>query len=553
MPEAPDPSASELSTRVALLEARLAALEQRLGATAPAHAAPAPGSSPAVASAVVGRTSGATADFEFQLGQNWFAVVGIVALALGAVFMLTLPYPAVAPVVPSLVGLVVAAVLFGLAHWGRSTFALVSGHVRGAGMALLYFATLRLFYFGTPVLPIASAGAIALLTLASAANLAIAWIRGSPRLMALALVTAGATPLAVGEGRVVVAACAALAVIASIVSSRPGWRWLLPVGIGLTYLTYFSWAVGDPFIGGGYRWATEPAVAPLVLLLVAAVFGTVRLWWRDVPTDAMPVSIAALLNCVLGYGAFLLHTAAVRDPRFAPDHVLASVVFLWLATLLWARHRSQVATFFYAMCGYAALSAAIVKASTVPDVFVWLSMESIVVVATAIWFRSRFIVLTNFIVYVAVVLGYIVLSDRETGVSIGFGVVALVSARVLNWQRHRLNLKTEFMRNAYLLSAFVVFPYALFHLAAPRFVALAWVGLAVVYYAINVIIRNQKYRWMGHGTLLLTTIDLLIPGHHDVPPAYRVVSFLALGSVLLIVSMVFTRARAAGATTPRGE
>jgi len=43
------------------------------------------------------------------------------------------------------------------------------------------------------------------------------------------------------------------------------------------------------------------------------------------------------------------------------------------------------------------------------DVFVWLSVQSVVVVATAIWFRSRLIVVANFAIFLAIVLGYVVL------------------------------------------------------------------------------------------------------------------------------------------------
>ena len=47
---------------------------------------------------------------------------------------------------------------------------------------------------------------------------------------------------------------------------------------------------------------------------------------------------------------------------------------------------------------------AIIKASGVPELFVWLSLQSLVVVTTAIWFRSRFIVIANFLIYVAIVI-----------------------------------------------------------------------------------------------------------------------------------------------------
>jgi hypothetical protein len=147
------------------------------------------------------------------------------------------------------------------------------------------------------------------------------------------------------------------------------------------------------------------------------------------------------------------------------------------------------------------------------------------------------------LIHAVIVLGYVFVAERESGISVGFGIVALLSARMLNWQKDRLELKIELMRNAYLLSAFVIFLYALYHLVPGTYVGLAWVGLALFYYVMNLIVRSQKFRRMGHVTLLLTTLYLVIVGTSRFEPIYRVLSFLVLGTVLLIVSLVFTRPR----------
>jgi membrane protein implicated in regulation of membrane protease activity len=49
---------------------------------------------------------------------------------------------------------------------------------------------------------------------------------------------------------------------------------------------------------------------------------------------------------------------------------------------------------------------------------------------------------------------------------------------------------------------------------------------------------------MGHLTLLLTVLYVVVVGIIELPPTYRIVSFLVLAVVLLAVSMVFTRLRA---------
>ena len=72
-------------------------------------------------------------------------------------------------------------------------------------------------------------------------------------------------------------------------------------------------------------------------------------------------------------------------------------------------------------------------------------------------------------------------------------------------------------------------------------VGLAWVGLALGYYAMGLYVKNRKYRWMGHATLLLAACHVAAVGTRGFEPAYRIASFLALGTVLVVVSLSFTR------------
>jgi uncharacterized membrane protein len=540
----PRPEDDAVARRLDELEARIASLEHQVrrdDATPAAETETDRAADDSGARAVRTKTE---EELEFEVGQNWFARVGILVLAIGGAFMLSLPYPQFAPSAPAIVGYAIALALFLCAQWWQRGFELVANYFRGAAMALLWFATLRLFFFGEPhaVAP-TSVLAPGLLTVVLGVNLSIALRRRSPRLMALALATGYASAAALDVTWLVLATVAGLGAVAAATSRKLQWSLPLATAIVVGPLTYALWSLGEPIRHQAIHVVTTPSVAPVILLAVVVVVA-IGSWHRaSVAADPVVTGVSAALNCACGYGAFLLHTGAAFSSHFVTFHVVASVVFLAIAALFWITRHCHASTFFYAMTAYAALSVAIMNASAVPNVFVWLSAESIVVVATAVWFRSRFIVVANFLIYVLTVLGYVVLKGQETGISIGIGIVALLSARILNWQQNRLELKTELMRNAYLFSAFLVFPYSLYHLVPPAAVGLAWVGLAVVYYVLNLIVRSPKYRWMGHATLLFTTVYLVVIGTRKLEPAYRVISFLALGSVLLAVSMTFSRLR----------
>ncbi len=543
------PPDRDVANRLAQLERRVARLEARL--PAPAPVARTSDTVPALTPAF--ETTGRIGEdeLEFEIGQNWFALAGIFVLTVGVAFLLLLPFSSLPAITPPLIGFAAAAGLFGLARAWRRAFELVASYLFGGGMALFFLGALRLcFPAQHHVLDLDHFAGRGALVAAVAVNIALSLRRASPWLFFLALLTGAIAGVAVGTGWFVLAVVLAIAVVAVGAARRHRWPTLLSSSPLLAYGTYFAWAISGSFHGDGLHFQNEPMAAPGAVLAMLVLFAAGVLL-RPLPRREDAASnTAALINTVFGYLVFLVHTGAAYPGSFIALQLAASLVLLALAVAFWLSERSRISTFFYAMAGYAALSMAILRASTMPDVFVWLSLQSLLVVTTAIWFRSRFIVVANFAIYVAIVFAYVIFAERETGISIGFGIVALLSARILNWQKSRLELHTELMRNAYLVSAFLIFPYALYHLVPAAYVALAWIALATIYYTLNLIVNNRKYRWMGHATLLLTTLYLIVGGAGRFEASYRIVSFLALGTVLLVVSLSFTRSRRRRAQGP---
>jgi len=538
----------EVNERLAEVEAELARLEERLSRVESSRPKPAPGwfglGTPAPPPPPAAASSKGEDELEFVVGQTWFAHAGILVLAIGAAFALSLPYPKLPAAVPSLAGCAVVGGLFLLARLWTQSFELLSHHLRAAGMALLYFAILRLFYFGAePALSVDSVLGRALLILATVVNLAIALYRQSNYLVTVALPMACVTALLLADPGLCFGVLILTCALVSWCSAKLTWQAPLLLAIPLIYMTHLVWALNNPLRGGELGFVKEPGFGVFVVLVYGLILGAAPLLRKDRAKEGSSEAASALLNAAGCYGVFLLHSLTALESGAAWGHLLASALFLGMSIAFWMVQHGQATCFVYAMTGYTALSMAILHAFEVPNVFVWLSLQSLVVVTTALWFRSPFIVVANFFIYLAIVLGYIVVAKQESGISLGFGLVALVSARIMGWQRERLQLKTELMRNAYLVSAFVVFPYSLYHLFPKAYVAVAWVGLAGIYYLLNAVLRNPKYRWMGHFTLLLTVLYVLVIGIIQLAPTQRVLSFLLLGTALVVVSLVFTRQR----------
>ena len=481
---------------------------------------------------------------EAQVGENWFAKVGIVVLSLGVMFLLTFPYQKLPSYAPSAIGYILVGIILALSRYWKDSFPQVSRYLLGGGLLLLYFTTLRLSHFGPAPALTNTPIELTLLLSVVALNLSISISQRSPYLVGLNLALGFLTALAGGPPLFVFSAILAMSIVATVLVIRYQWNWILVLGIVLSTTTHFLWSISNPLFGNPVQQVLSPEANLLFVLLYVVAFGVGTLL-QSIANKEDAISVT---NSVFnGFGSYVLLmflTLTSFKSSFAAWHLAASGTYLVFATLFWIRAQSKLSTFVYAMLGYVALSVAIVDTFAPPNVFVWLCWQSILVISTAVWFRSRFIVVANFIIYLIVLAAYLSLAGAVGTISISFGIVALVSARILNWRKDRLELKTEMMRNAYLACALFVLPYALYHVVPNSYVSISWLGLALFYYVSSRLLNNnRKYRWMALLTTLLTVLYVFAVELVGLNPTIRITSFLLLGIALLTVSMIYSRKR----------
>jgi uncharacterized membrane protein len=520
------------------LEERIARIEEHLGLESGAE----PENRPSTA------TSGTPDDeeekLELQLGQNWFAKVGIAVLALGIIFLLAFPYKNLPPALPSLFGYALVAGIFGLSRYWRDTFQQVSRYLLGGGLLLLYFSTLRLAHFSPDPAITSLPLEVGLLLAVVAFNLTVAARRQSVYLAGMSLFCGFLTALLAAEPYQVFVLTLVMVTVTAIFWRKYDWYPAVLLGILFANLTHLLWAMNNPVIGNPLGLVSEPGVNLLFVLLYAMIFGVTGLLRAGDQQEGTGEIVIAFMNGLFSYSLLLLLTLTSFGQQTVLWHGLASVLYLGLSVFFWVRRRARYATFVYAMLGYAALSVAIIAQFKMPDFFVWLCWQSVLVVSTAVWFRSRLIVVGNFVVYVAVFIAYLFAAGTLSAVSLSFGIVALISARILNWQKDRLELRTEAMRYSYLGSALFVIPYALYHTVPAGFVSLSWLVVALLYYLISRLLNNRKYRWMSLLTISMTILYVVLVDMVGVDATLRIISFLVLGIALLLISMFYTRRRA---------
>jgi hypothetical protein len=295
---------------------------------------------------------------------------------------------------------------------------------------------------------------------------------------------------------------AALSLLTVYFTLKYFWRNLLIYGITLTFTTHFIWFINSPFpfLGNEFQLLDSPTANIYFVLLYILIFAAGILLRGENVAEDQPVIVSALLSSFGAYALFLILTLLKFKSDFALSNIMAGGLFIVLATIFWIREKSKYSTFFYAITGYTALTMAIIARFDPPDFFIWLCLQSLLVITTAIWFRSKFIIVANFVIFVIMFLVNLILievisiaaAEENPFVNLSFGFAAVASARILNWQKQRLELKTDLMRTAYLVLAFVVFPYALYHLLPGGYVSSSWVALTVFYYTLSRFTRSLR-------------------------------------------------------------
>ncbi len=482
-------------------------------------------------------------NLEIKIGLYWFAKVGIVTLLIGVVLLLLQPYKTLPPSFAPVLGCILAGGSLLISRFLKKTFPLLSGYLLGSALALLFFSTLRLHYFTRQ--PSLSPGIVEtlLLLMVAIVSMIVSVRRKSVYLASISLSMLLIVALLTEHPYSFFTITLIAAVLTCCFTIMYRWESFLIYGVSAIYLTNLIWLLNNPLVGNQLTFRPVPYYATLLILLWPILFSVGTFFRPSKEREQLVVIINTLLNLCLGYGLFLLVTVSEFQNLLTASSLAASVVFMALAIAFWLKERSRYQTFFYAMTGYAALSIAIVAGFTQPGFFILLCWQSLLVVSTAIWFRSKFIVVTNFVIYSLIFLAYLLLARAIGIASLSFGVVALLSARILNWQQKRLELQTDKMRIAYLVAAFFIFPFALYHSVPKNYVSLSWLAVALVYYVISLVLKNMKYRWMALLTFLMTALYLIIVGITKLEPTFRILSFLALGFVLLVISFIYARTR----------
>ncbi len=406
----------------------------------------------------------------------------------------------------------------------KNKFPHISGWILGSGFAIIYIAVLRMHFFHT--MPIVT-NIIPILIMIYIVSLALIFsgIKWNSAYITAFGFSLGYLSALIGDYSILIFLTITLfAIHSAYLKTKLNWNGLFNFAIVTSFIVHLIWFINNPLVGNPLELQISQPINLIFILLYLVIFTSA--YFADKKyEESLPTALSILVITSLSYGLFLLITILSTPILGQVYNLLASVIFIGFAILFYTKKSSKTATFYYAMTGYAALSVAIILQFDQPDFYVWLCWQSLLVVSTAVWFRSKFIIVANFFIFLLIFFAFLILAGVTSGISLSFGIVALLSARVLNWQKDRLELKTEQMRNAYLLTALLIIPYSLYHMLPSGFVAFGWIVVAILYYIFSLLLKNVKYRYMSLATFLLTVGYVFVLGITSEETVNKIFSF----------------------------
>ena len=479
-----------------------------------------------------------------QIGEYGLAQIGVIVLLTGMAFLISYPFDFLPSFVASMIGYAAVGGFLTISRIWRHSHTYVANILHFGGLLLAYFATLRLHYFSqNPLIKSDFLGfMITLAVLIAAFYLSVQ--RGTKIQSFIFSSLIYLTALFSIHAHLTLISLTGAVFLGIAIFIKYDWPWILTSTIFLAYLTHIIWLFNTPVLGNPLQVIDGHYFNLLYLVIYGSALTISHLFNRKYIKTEFEAMTTILSMC----GFFLI--GALNILIFFKQYTgllsfLTFVLFITIAILYWISVKDNYSTSYTASFSFIALSASILVQFSSPNYFLWLGLQSLMVIVTAIWFRSRIIILANVLIFLIIYIGYLVTASSDNLVNLSYAVTSLASARILNWKRDRLNLKTDFIRNTYLVLAFMIVLFGLYHAVPSQFVSISWLGAALFYFALSIVLHNIKYRWMAIFTIFAMIFHIFIIDMSKVDAVYRIVLFLVVGLVLLGVSLLYGKYKTA--------
>jgi hypothetical protein len=530
----------ELSERINYLEKRLARLE--------ASVSPEVNEnfrffkSPEKENITVARgTSRQNESVESRVGEYGMAWLGNIVLLFGILFLSQLLNKSDQKLFSLLLGIISVAAIYFAGNFTKASFPYMSRLFNYNGHILLFITSMRVYILqGSRITgnPFIGYGAVMLIIFIL---MYMGFKRKSQLLVIMVWLMTTVTAIASNSTHLMLSLMVGVAATSVLIVLKYRWWTGLIVSVVLVYFTFLVWIAGNPIMNGSVGIISDHQFGYIYLFTCAMLFSLLGLFPESEEVPVNFIHGAVILN---GIGFSFILTLAVLA-FFADNYFIyfGLIAAFCMGYSIWLQSRGSWKTIaaMYAIYSFVAMSITIGGIFKFPLAFFLLSIQSLLVVSMALWFRSRFIVIMNTILFTGLLIVYLSTSDSLASTNFSFAIVALSTARVMNWKKKRLEIRTELIRNIYLFAGAAMVLYSLHEAVPPHFVTLSWALSAMMFFILSVLIKNIKYRWLAILTMIVTVFYLFIVDLKSISLGYRIVALLFISIISLGISIFYTR------------
>jgi len=483
------------------------------------------------------------AKYESKIGEYGLAWFGNIVLFLGISFFVQYLLSSGFKVLSPVFGFASVAGLFVLTFSLRDTHPYMAKMLRLNAFLLVFYVSLRLHFFSANPIISSKAVVLILLLLITAVLVFFSIRRKLPVAAGLGLVLLAVTAILSDSTHVMLPLASLISIIGVVFLYRFAWIRLVFLSVFLAYILNLFWLINNPLMGHQIQIITNPQYGFIYLFLVAAIFSLIAL----VPAREESYSTGSIIRSIVfnGFG-FIFLIALFMLSFFKDNYALPSgaiaLYCLVYSIIIRLRSNWKIIAGLYALLGFVALSLSLYGFYGFPRAYFLLAIQSLLVVSMAIWFRSKFIVVMNSVLFIILLVVYLSISNSGNGMNISLSVVALATARILNWKKERLTIRTELIRNFYLIIAFLMVLYTLYHLMPAQYITLSWTMAAMLYFLMSLILNNVKYRYMTMGNLVAAGIFFFMVDLARIDLT-RVIALLFLAIVSIGLSFYYVKKR----------
>jgi len=482
-----------------------------------------------------------SAPFESNLGEYGLAWLGNIVLFFAIAFLWQFFNDAGKPLVSLIVGVISVAGVFVMSHYLRKSFSYLSFIFNLFGFIILFYIVLRLHYYTGNPLVANDVFVSVLLLMFIGIQLYYAIKRQSELFAGVAFMLALFTGF-VSDHTFLFFVISTVTIGLAMYSfwEYNWWKPLVFIMI-IGFLINMFWLLSNPV-----SLVKTPAdlTYHYAFIYFSILTGIYSLAAFRKPDEAYPVNLVLtiLLLAGISYSALLLALVFIHFPTtYVPFFTAISIYCIAYSVILKLYSPWKYSPALYALFGFVAISVSVFGIYHFPDSFLMLICQSFLVLALALWYRSYIITLMNTFLLVTLVLVYYNLLGTIQAVNFSIPLVAFLSARIISWQKERLNIKTDFIRNIYLFTLFFSMLYATYNGLPGQYITVSWLCIAGIYFGLSIVVKSIKYRWMAMGNLLVTAFYLFIVDLAKIDLIYRILIFLAFAITTIVISTYYVK------------